>query len=311
MKKSLPERTELGERRHLTAQNDAVPCERRLVHAHACRLEHRLELLAHDVVRPSDEGRFAIVRFEQATRLLFAPPRDPPRDEPPRMRVLERQHIDGIEWCRQAQRLTLAIESAQHRICQLARTEPVSALRQLHGLRNCRVCRHAPHRQKLKRAEPEQVEQIGIEPCDPAAHALAQERVDPRPLAQHAVDELARPAAISGIEMKLLSNTPIEGEVEQLAGAEVGAHGRRRRARVGDAARASRRPLAGIRVRRSSAADCRAVILVPPPSHRRKDSRALRARHSPRTRFRESLRHRARRAERAARCAAARFRQWR
>src|SRR5439155_20528290 len=97
MKEALTERTELGERRHLAAANDAVTDERRLVHAHPGRFEHRFELLAHDVVRPSDEGSFAIVRFEQTTRLFFAPTRDPPCDEPSRVRVLERQRIDGID----------------------------------------------------------------------------------------------------------------------------------------------------------------------------------------------------------------------
>jgi len=96
MKESLPERTELGQRRDGAGEDDAVANERRFVDVNACRLEHRLQLLSDGVIRPSDERRFAIVRLEKTRRFLRSPPLEPPRNDPPWMATGERQRIYRI-----------------------------------------------------------------------------------------------------------------------------------------------------------------------------------------------------------------------
>ncbi len=74
------------------------------------------------------------------------------------------------------------------------------SLRQLDGLGNRGVCRHTPHVQQLIDAEPEEIDHIGIQARQATAHPLGENRVDRGTMAQHSVDELARPAAVARIE---------------------------------------------------------------------------------------------------------------
>jgi hypothetical protein len=75
--------------------------------------------------------------------------------------------------------------------------------------------------QQLRRAEAKQVQQIGIETDDAAAHARIEMTVEPSATTEHAVDELADPAAIAGVETHRAS---IECRIEQLSGAQIGAN---------------------------------------------------------------------------------------
>jgi hypothetical protein len=84
--------------------------------------------------------------------------------------------------------------------------------------------------QQLRRAESEQVQQIGIEPHDTAAHARVEMRIEPSATTQHPIHELAHPTAVACVE----SHRPaIECRIEQLAGPQVGANLGRGDARVG------------------------------------------------------------------------------
>ena len=96
----------------------------------------------------------------------------------------------------------------------------MALLRELHRLRNRGVGRHAAHREQLVRAETEQVAQVGIEAHEPALHALAEIRVEDAPLAQHPVNEFLCPPAITRVQR---ADAQIEGDVEQLAAAKIGA----------------------------------------------------------------------------------------
>ena len=234
MEQSLTERPELRQRRHGARQHDAVARERRFVDAHAGRLEHRLELFAHRVIRTRDRAAPRDCSPRADVRVSATPQaRDPARDEPARMRAFERERVDRIGETRQLERLALAIEAAQHGVRELARADAVTALRQLHRLRDRRVRRHALHVQQLRGAESKQVEQVGIETHDAAAHARVEKRVEPRATAQHPVHELAHPTAIARIEPR---GAAIERRIEQLAAAKIGADLRRRVTRVGHAA---------------------------------------------------------------------------
>ena len=66
-------------------EHDAVANERRFVDVDSCRLEHRLELFAHRVIRSRDERCLAVIGLEQARGFLDAPSLDPARDDPSRM----------------------------------------------------------------------------------------------------------------------------------------------------------------------------------------------------------------------------------
>src|SRR6185437_939806 len=108
------------------------------------------------------------------------------------------------------------------------------------------------HVQQLCRTEPEQVEQIGVEADDAASNAGIELRIDARPAAEHAVDELAGPAAVAGVEPR---GAAVERRIEELAAPEVGADLGRGGARVGHATAlrgadrdaSTRRPLLMIR----------------------------------------------------------------
>jgi hypothetical protein len=126
------------------------------------------------------------------------------------MRVLQRQRIERIRRRRQAQRVALPIEAAEHGIRQFARSHSVTAFRELHCLRDRGVGGNAPHVQQLERAEPEQIEQIGVEPSDTVAHALVQECVETRAAAQHAIHQLARPSSIARIEVEFVTDAAVE-----------------------------------------------------------------------------------------------------
>ena len=198
--------------------------------------EHRLELLAHDVIRPRDERRLAIVRVEQLRVSSASPALDPARDDPSRMRAgrarARRPDPDGVG---SDERFALAIEPAKHGVGELARADAVAALGQLDGLRDGRVGRHALHEEELRRAEAEQVEQIGVEPDDAAADARVEVRIEPRAAPQHAVHQLAHPATIARVETR---GAAIERRIEQVTGRE----GRRRSRRRRRARRSRRRP---------------------------------------------------------------------
>jgi hypothetical protein len=87
--------------------------------------------------------------------------------------------------------------------------------------------------EELCRTEPEQIEQIGVEPNGTAAHACIEVRVDASPASEHAVDEFADPSAITRVETR---RAPIERRVEQVTASNVRANLRRRDTRVGHTA---------------------------------------------------------------------------
>ncbi len=127
-----------------------------------------------------------------------------------------------------------AIEAPKHRVRELAGAHSVPLLRQLDALRDRRVGRHALHVQKLRRAEPEEVEEIAVEPRDAASDARVEVRVDPRAAPEHAVEQLARPTPIAAVEA---SRAAVEREVEEVTGAKIRAHVGRGAPRVGHARR--------------------------------------------------------------------------
>ena len=96
----------------------------------------------------------------------------------------------------------------------------MTTLGQLDGLRDRRVRRHALHEQQLRRAESEQVEQVGVEANDAAANARVEVRVEPRATAQRAVHQLSHPATIARVETR---GPAIERRIEHVTAAKVGA----------------------------------------------------------------------------------------
>src|SRR5450759_130959 len=82
-------------------------------------------------------------------------------------------------------------------------------------------------------AEPEEIDHIGIEAHQPAAHPLRENRVDPGAIAQHAVDELAHPAPVARVEQ---TDATLKGLIEKLSAPEVDADLCRHRSRAGDSA---------------------------------------------------------------------------
>ena len=226
---SLLERPEFA-KPHAPADHETVAHERRILHHHARRFEHRLELLAHHAERPDDERSLMIVRLEQGGGFFRAPPRHPARDEPPRMRELQRQRGHGIGWNLRAEIVPFAVEPAQHGVRELARTDPVALLREFDGLRDGRIRRYAPHMEQLVRAEPQQVGQVGVEAHQAATHALAEQGVEPAPAAQHPIEKLLGPAAIARVQG---GGPAIERGVEQHTRAQVGQRLRRGDSRVG------------------------------------------------------------------------------
>src|SRR5439155_6692700 len=128
VKQSLPECAELGQRRYRAREHDAVAGEWRVLDVNPGRFEHRLELFAYDVIGPRDDRRFAVIRLEQSARVVDAEPFAPACNQPARVRFLERECVDWISGAWYHELVTLAIEAAKHRVCQLARADAVASL---------------------------------------------------------------------------------------------------------------------------------------------------------------------------------------
>ena len=145
------------------------------------------------------------------------------------MREAEGERVERIDrriGLQRRRRLgTLAVEPPQDRVGQPARADPVPLFGQLDGLRDGRVCGHATHLEQLIGAKPEEIRDIGIESCEPTAHAGEEQRIDPRATAEHPVHELLGPATVSRVEP---SGTPVERGIEQLAAPQVRQHIRSR-----------------------------------------------------------------------------------
>jgi hypothetical protein len=62
----------------------------------------------------------------------------------------------------------------------------------------------------LKRTEPQQIEEIGIETCDAIPDTLVEECIESQTATEHSIHELARPSPITGVEVVLIANTSIE-----------------------------------------------------------------------------------------------------
>ena len=129
--------------------------------------------------------------------------------------------------------VALAIGASQHRVHQLAGAESVSALRELDGLGDRGVGGNAAHVGELIDAEPQQVDHVGIEPHESAAHALGENRVDPAAMTEHSVHQLPRPAPVAGVER---SDATLERLIEELPAPEIGADLGCDGARCGDSA---------------------------------------------------------------------------
>jgi hypothetical protein len=144
----------------------------------------------------------------------------------------------------------LAVHPPQHGVGERPGAAPVAALGQLHRLVDGRVRRHAPHRHELLHAQPQQVDEVGVERDEPAAHAPFEHRVHPRAAPQQPVDELLQPPPVAPVER---GGVALERRVEQVPGAQVGEHLGRGRARGRDAAPARGRAAAGPRGRAGAA----------------------------------------------------------
>jgi hypothetical protein len=157
-----------------------------------------------------------------AVSVLISPTFDPTRDQPARMRVLERQRIHNIRRrpARWTKSVALAVGATQHGVDELARAESMATLGELDGLRDGGVSGNAPHVGELIHTESEQVDHIGIEARQSTADPIRENRVDPGAVAQHPVDELTRPAPIARVQR---GDSPIERLVEELPSAEVNA----------------------------------------------------------------------------------------
>jgi hypothetical protein len=100
------------------------------------------------------------------------------------------------------------------------------------------IGRHAAHMEKLLRAEPQQVDEIRIEPYEATAHPVADDGIEPSPVAKRAVHELLRPTAIARVQR---CGAPFKGGVEQQAAAKVCQRFGGGEAGVGDAGVGGRR----------------------------------------------------------------------
>jgi hypothetical protein len=177
----------------------------------------------------------------------------------------ERQRVDRIGTRRKLQRVAFTIEPAKNGVGELARADAVSSLGKLDGLCDRCVRGNAAHEKELRGAESKQVEKIGVEPDHPAAHTLVEISIEARAASQHAVHQLARPAAIARVE---LCGAAIEGRIQKFTGPQVAANLGGGNARVCDAAlsSASARPGAtGMMYRDSTGRSI--VVIRPRPSH--------------------------------------------
>jgi hypothetical protein len=86
--------------------------------------------------------------------------------------------------------------------------------------------------QQLRATQPQQVEKIGVEPDPASADTGVKVGVETGAPSEHAVDELANPAAISRVELR---GSAVECRIEQLASAEIGANVGGRDSRVRNA----------------------------------------------------------------------------
>ncbi len=146
---------------------------------------------------------------------------------------MQRQRFHRVRRQRHLEHLALAIHATEHGVGELARADAVARLRQLDRLRDRRVRRHAAHEEQLVGAQSEEVDDVGIEPGEPAAHAKGEHGVEPGATPEHPVHELLRPAAIPRVEH---ADARVERRVEQLAAAQVRAQIRRHATRLCDRA---------------------------------------------------------------------------
>jgi hypothetical protein len=232
-KQSLLECAKLGERDSARDRN-AVAYIRCVGDVNTRRLEHRFELLPYYSVRPQNYRGLGVVQSQQALGVLLSPTFDPPRDEPARMRMLGRQGFDRIGRSIWNQLVALAIRSAQDRVHELAGAESVSAFRELDCLRDSGVSWNAAHVRELVDAEPQEINHIGIETRKSAANPIGENRIDPAAVTQHAVNELAGPAAVARVER---NDPTIERLIEEFAAPQIDADLCSNRARSGDRAR--------------------------------------------------------------------------
>src|SRR6185503_18995552 len=124
-KQSLTKRAKLG-KRNPAGDLNAVARQWRILDFDSRSLEHRLELLTHNSVRPDHDGGFCIVLHQKHCRSFLAVSLEPACDDPSRMRVSHSESFDWISrrWNRKIRALT--IDSSQHRIDELARTDAMT-----------------------------------------------------------------------------------------------------------------------------------------------------------------------------------------
>ena len=91
-------------------------------------------------------------------------------------------------------------------------------------------------KKQLRGAESKQVEEIGVESDHAAADALVEVRIETWAASQHAVHQLARPAAIACVELR---GAAIERRIQKFTGPKVAADLGGGNARVCDAALSS------------------------------------------------------------------------
>src|SRR2546423_5656419 len=222
---SLLECTQIS-KGYSTGNRDTVAHVRSLGDVDAGCFHRRFQLLAHNTIGTNDDWRFSVVQRQQAFGVLLAVALDPARDQPPRMRVLERQRVDRIAGPCREKIFTFAIGAAEHRVDELAGAESVTALRQLHRLRDCRVSRNASHEQQLVYAQPQQVDDIRIEPDESAAHTLGENGIDCRAMTQHPIHQLSRPTAVARVEGR---DAALERLIEKFSATQIDANLRRDR----------------------------------------------------------------------------------
>ena len=249
VKQSLAERAELGERRHGARQHDAVAHERRVVAVNAGRLEHRLELLAHDVPRTRDERRFAGCSPRAALAFPSMPQRSTQRAtsqrgcEPSSASASIGSAVaaaPSVSRSRSSRRSTAFASLLAPMPCRRFASSTVCAIAAYAGTLSMYSNCAAPRRRRSCRSASRRY--------GAAADARVEIGVETRAAAKHAVHELAHPAAIARVETR---RSAVERRIEQVAAPNIGADVGRGDARIchpagpmdGDTAFSTGRPM--------------------------------------------------------------------
>ena len=113
------ERAEFGKRGNGLREHDAVGTSGARPSCTPGRFERRLELFAHHVHGPGDDGGLSVVGGEQPAGLRFAPAVQPARHQPRGCEYSLARASTGSRGRRQRRRVVLAVKPSQHGIGEL------------------------------------------------------------------------------------------------------------------------------------------------------------------------------------------------